>query len=354
MTKKPKPAMPAFPRKPPTAAKPPVKPTDSEPPTPLKLDSPERPVTFAVIDELGELPTDSVPGSQRLAGAMVVRVAARTETGRVRKNNEDAFTVVDLAKGEPVSATGDAAAEITSEAGVLAVVSDGMGGVAAGEVASAIVIETLLEHAPATAKDAAEGLRIAVEHANEAVTRAAEERGANGMGATVVAVVFRAGAAWTAEVGDSRIYVVRNGALTRLTHDQTQAQMLVDRGVVTEQAAARSAAKNILLQACGIVPTLVVAQQRVALCRGDRFLLCSDGLTTHVPDDAIADILSSTSVSASETADALVRLALDGGGRDNVTVIVADVDGPSLRSADEVPIAAGQTIRAFALAEDPP
>lgn len=324
------------------------------------MSAPKQPpsaVPFAVIDELDDVrgaPSGGTPVASGVAKGLVAHVAAITEKGLVRPNNEDALAVVDLEQGARVACDGDAAVEISIGGatllvgGLLLVVSDGMGGTAAGEVASALVVETLEKQLSAPHGDDAEALRVAVEESNDVVTRETEKRGVSGMGATVVALVIRDGKAITAEVGDSRIYLARAGALTRLTRDQSQAQLLVDRGLLAPEAAARSAAKNILLQACGTVTTLIVAQQRLTLCRGDRLLLCSDGLTTHVPDEEISTVLSSLS-SADEVARELVGKALLGGGRDNVTVVVADIDGASLPGPSDLSVADSlETIRAFA------
>lgn len=255
-----------------------------------------------------------------------VSVAAVTDIGRERAKNEDSFVVADLTGGSLLPDHGHARLDV-GERGVLLAVSDGMGGARAGEVASALVVETLtqeLEDAPLeTPRDVM--LTTAVRRAHE-VVRAQGERDHARMGATLTAVFVRAGRAYIAEVGDSRAYLVRGGRIAQITHDQSVVQLLVDSGIMRAEDASHSPMRNVILQAMGHQPELKVAVGRVDLRDRDCLLLCSDGLTSHVSDEEIkAVILDAKRPEAA--AEALVALANERGGRDNITVIVAGVGG---------------------------
>jgi len=255
-------------------------------------------------------------------------VYGRTDVGVVRTNNEDAFAVIDL-EGGVVVEVGEQAAVEGSARGVVLVVSDGMGGENAGEVASAIVIESVREHLQGSydPADPADSLRRALDHANVKVQAGAGEPGREGMGATVIALHVGGTTAYTAEIGDSRAYLFRQGKLHLMSKDQTQVQLLLDQGLLTPDAVKTSRAKNVVLQAIGKLPELVVAQRRLELRRGDRLLLCSDGLTGHVTDAEIAGFLWGDRLD--EACDEMIEKAKERGGKDNITVIVAEVDGPA-------------------------
>lgn len=264
-------------------------------------------------------------------------IYGRTDVGVVRTNNEDAFAVIDLEGGVVVEVTQQAAVE-GSPRGVALVVSDGMGGENAGEVASAIVIEAVREHLHGSfdPTDPADSLRRALDHANAKVQAGAQEPGREGMGATVIALHVSGTTAYTAEIGDSRAYLFRQGKLHLMSKDQTQVQLLLDQGLLTPDAVKTSRAKNVVLQAIGKLPELVVAQRRLELRRGDRLLLCSDGLTGHVTDAEIAGFLWGDRLD--EACDEMIEKAKERGGKDNITVIVAEVDGPAPSAA------AGETV----------
>jgi serine/threonine protein phosphatase PrpC len=204
-------------------------------------------------------------------------------------------------------------------------VSDGMGGAAAGEVASALVVESLRRSMPPKSADWDATIQKAVERANRAVWNAAKAPERRGMGATLTAVCLDGLDAHVAEVGDSRAYVYRSGVLDLLTHDQSYAQALLDAGALTEQEAARSPLKNVILSAMGTHPDVRVDLGRVTLAAGDRLLVCSDGLSNEVSAKDIGLVLASAR-SPSEACRELVRRANDHGGRDNITVIVAQLE----------------------------
>jgi len=260
-------------------------------------------------------------------------VAARSEVGRVRKINEDAFVVADLTTGRSLEpAAGDGELEVGPR-GILLSLSDGMGGHAAGEVASALVLESVR----ASLSGAPEGepveltVTTAIAAANAAVRRNAAEEGKRGMGATLTVVLVRATEAFIVEVGDSRAYLVRGEALQQLTRDQTLVQFLVETGALSADEARTSKRKNILLQAVGHAEELKVAISRLQLRRGDRFLLCSDGLSNAIPDDELQRLLlGDDPVVACRN---LVDLSNERGGADNLTAVVAQVTGDGLPEA---------------------
>ena len=253
-------------------------------------------------------------------------VAGQTDIGRVREKNEDAFVVADLTGGTLLDGTPHKRFDV-GERGVLLAVSDGMGGAQAGEVASALVVETLtlaMANAPKdTPRDAL--MTGAIEKAHRAVWDTAK-RADKKMGATLTAVFVHAGQAYIAEVGDSRAYLIRAGKMCQLTHDQSMVQMLVDTGVIEPEQAETSPIRNIILQAMGNQPNVKVALARLDLRDRDCFVLCSDGLTGMVHDDEIRDIVLASG-RPELAAKQLVDLANERGGKDNITVVVAGVGG---------------------------
>jgi serine/threonine protein phosphatase PrpC len=269
-----------------------------------------------------------------VAADIKMKVSARTDVGRVRTTNEDGLAVNDLASGAQIDATsGDKAVDV-QERGVLLALSDGMGGHQAGEIASALVLESL----QAAMQQDGRGpihlqLEEAVLRANRTVMDAAVADNRRGMGATLTAVFVRGAEAYIAEVGDSRAYLLRNGRLRQITRDQSLVQLMVDHGVMSAEEAKRSASKNVILQAMGLAPDVRVAIARLELRRNDRFLLCSDGVTNEVTDEELKETLTgSVPRAACET---MISLANERGGRDNSTVIVADLSGEGLELPDE-------------------
>ena len=262
-------------------------------------------------------------------------VAAYTDVGKVREKNEDTFVVADLTGGTLLDGGPHARFDV-GERGVLLAVSDGMGGAAAGEVASALVVETLtlaMANAPPdTPRDAL--MNDAVQKAHRAVWDTAK-RESKKMGATLTAVFVHAGQAYIAEVGDSRAYLIRAGKMCQLTHDQSMVQMLVDTGVIEPDQAEHSPIRNIILQAMGNQPNVKVALARLDLRDRDCFVLCSDGLTGMVHDDEIRDLVLASG-RPEVAAKQLVDLANERGGKDNITVVLAGVGGGLIPpSADE-------------------
>lgn len=267
-------------------------------------------------------------------------VCAQTDVGRKRKANEDAFLIADL--------TGDSLVDTESspitrfeigDRGVLLVVSDGMGGHRAGEVASALVVESMRTAMASLGDEPSNDVMIerAVERANRETWEASQTPERAGMGATVTAIFVDHSTAYIAEVGDSRAYVLRGGHLLQVTKDQSYVQLLIDNGAITPEAAEHAPFRNVVLQAMGQSPNVQVALGRLALRQRDCFLLCSDGLTNKVSSEDIQRIiLSAPTLDVACTQ--LVALANDRGGEDNITVILGGVSGdlPALVPGEKI------------------
>jgi protein phosphatase len=243
---------------------------------------------------------------------------AATDVGRVRTSNEDAFVAEPMVFG----------------------VADGMGGHQAGEVASDIAARTLSDRLAAGATSV-EVVVAAVVEANAAIFQEAHRNSEQrGMGTTLTAMAVLLSDDHdprfaVVNVGDSRTYLLRGGNLTRVSVDHSYVQELVSTGHITEAEAREHPRRNIITRALGIEPSVRVDHWVLPLVRGDRFVLCSDGLVDEVDDAAITQ-MASTIENPQEAADAMVAAANANGGRDNVTVVVVDV----LEGADPDHVAA--------------
>jgi protein phosphatase len=238
--------------------------------------------------------------------AMEMEFGAQSDTGCVRQNNEDSYGV---------------AAEMN-----LFILSDGMGGLEAGEVASRLAVDTVLARCREAEIEGVSGasnqLASAIRSANEAVYRTAQQSaGERGMGATIVAVWCADERMSVAHVGDSRIYRLRGGELEQLTQDHSFVAEQVRHGKMTEEEAASSTMQNVLVRALGIDPTVEVDVSEELLMESDTVLLCSDGLTRELSDAQIAAVLGKFD-DPQAAARQLVDMAKQAGGGDNVTVIV--------------------------------
>ncbi len=256
-------------------------------------------------------------------------VFARSDMGRVRTNNEDAFLVSDLESGARLETP---AVDVdVRDRGILLVVSDGMGGHAAGEVASALVVESLRKSLSDPKGDHHSHQRLidaAVRSANAAVVAAAQANGKRGMGATLTAALVHDHEAFIASVGDSRGYLLRGGKLRQITKDQSFVQSLVDAGVMTPEQAKNSSRKNVILQAMGREKDVRAAIGRLSLRRGDRLLLCCDGLSNAVSDAELEAMLADSDTGA--ICDRMIDLANERGGHDNLTAVIALIEGDGL------------------------
>lgn len=280
------------------------------------------------------------------SGSVLVEVYALTDVGRTRDHNEDAFVVSDLARGLPIEFNTPVQQKVGAR-GVLFMVADGMGGAAAGELASQtavdVVLRTLREEwaeQKSVAPDAFVGaLERATQTANGVIYRYATEHAeVRGMGTTATIAGLLGDQLYLAQVGDSRAYLVREGEARQLTKDQSLVQKLIEAGEMTEEAAEVSERKNIILQALGPEAHIKVDLTHQRVRRGDVLILCSDGLTGLVRGDEIAravreegDLLSACR--------RLINLANELGGPDNITVVAARFDGAGLgRATPEEPV----------------
>ncbi|MCH9702975.1 MAG: protein phosphatase 2C domain-containing protein, partial [Actinomycetia bacterium] len=233
---------------------------------------------------------------------LVLRYAARSDRGLVRANNEDS---------------------VYAGARLLAL-ADGMGGHAAGEVASQLVIAALAHlDDDEPGGDLLSKLDAAVREGNDAIAEHVEaDPELDGMGTTLTAILFAGNRLGLVHIGDSRGYLLRDGELSQITKDDTFVQTLVDEGRITAEEAHSHPQRSLIMRALTgheVEPTLIMREARA----GDRYLLCSDGLSDPVSRETILEALQIDSVA--ESADRLIELALRGGGPDNVTVVVADV-----------------------------
>lgn len=249
---------------------------------------------------------------------MQVEIGARTDKGCVRENNEDSYRVLPALN--------------------LLVLSDGMGGVAHGEVASAMAVDIIATHCKETAQqptlpsleepraefsERTNRLVSGIQLANHMIYQSAQQnQDQRGMGATILAAWLSETRTSLAHVGDSRAYLLRAGALEQLTADHSLVAEQVRRGVLTPQQAEKSELQSVLTRALGTEEEIEVDADELALLDGDTLLLCSDGLTRMLPDQEIAATLQELP-GAQEAADRLIELAKQHGGQDNITVIVA-------------------------------
>ncbi len=277
-------------------------------------------------------------------------VYGQTDIGKVRSRNEDAFVIADLMVSKPIHAMARPVSLEVGERGTLLAVSDGMGGAQAGDVASALTLHALrVGLTTVQATSAAAALRESVELANRRVFLAASDPGRSGMGATITAVLVHGNRAYVAEVGDSRAYLLRDGRLVQVTRDQSCVQLLIDAGTLTKDEAEDFPFKNIIAQAIGTKENVSVVMTRVSLRRNDQILLCSDGLSGKVTDaEMLSILLGATTVNGA--CSALVDAANAHGGNDNITVLIAEMDGEGLPEAssdgrlslEELPAATGE------------
>jgi PPM family protein phosphatase len=265
-------------------------------------------------------------------------VYGQTDTGLVRPSNEDAFVIADLTAGSRLEGQRLAQCEI-GERGVLLAVSDGMGGHKAGEVASALVIESLRREMASqqAGEPSAALLEKATVLANREVWQAGHHPGLEDMGATLTALFVRGKSAYVAEVGDSRAYLLRGGQMLQVTRDQSFLQLMVDSGAMTPERAARSKLDNVILQAMGLSPEVSVALGKIDLRHLDCLLLCSDGLSNTMTSSELSGVILA-SPRLDVACARLIEVARGRGGEDNITAIVAGVSGdlPPLRSDESL------------------
>lgn len=231
---------------------------------------------------------------------------SRTDVGCIREHNEDSLIV----------------------APPLYAVADGMGGHAAGEVASEIAVRTIADLAPSTVDT--EALAQAVVSSNYAVVNAARAKGRAGMGTTLTAAVIERERLAIAQVGDSRAYLLHAGAMQQLTRDHSLMADMIEAGELTEEEAKTHPQRSVITRALGSDPDTEPDLYELNVSAGDRLLLCSDGLSSMLDDDEICKTLQRIR-DPQRCASTLVNQAIAAGGHDNVTVIVVDIEGDSAR-----------------------
>ncbi len=275
-------------------------------------------------------------------GEIRVKLFARTDVGQIREHNEDNFLVADLTKKARGLVEQNRS---VGQHGALFAVCDGMGGAAAGEIASQLAVDIVYERMvdglkegnPVTRDELARRLVRAIESAGLRIFQEAKvDRTRRGMGTTVTAAALVDNHLFFAQVGDSRGYLLRGGQLVQLTRDQSLVNQLIEAGQLTEEEAETFEHNNIILQALGTADTVQVDLTFCELRRGDELLLCSDGLSGMVRFDDVRDVLRATPEPL-EACKVLIERANQAGGHDNVTVIVAQFDGEGLKPLGENP-----------------
>lgn len=233
---------------------------------------------------------------------------SRSDKGNFRDQNEDSFYAPECGCG-------------------FIAVADGMGGHKSGEIASRLVIESLIETLGGInpLNIAPENLVNALIYANEKVTENAKNNSQHsGMGSTATVAVIISDRAVIGHIGDSRAYLFRAGKLSQITKDHSYVQMLIDHGYIEKSQANRHPHKNIITRAIGTDDTIDVDTKTIDLNCGDTILLCTDGLNAAVSDEEIETIMSSE---IADAADRLVETALKNGSQDNISVVIAHMDG---------------------------
>jgi serine/threonine protein phosphatase PrpC len=274
------------------------------------------------------------PMSDASATGLKVRVFGRTDVGQIREHNEDNFLVADLTRKSRSLMEGDREPPV-GERGMLLGVCDGMGGAAAGEVASQLAVDIIYEklvqgEPPLHHDDLARRLVQAVEEAGIRIfNEARADRTRRGMGTTATIAALMDGRLFVAQVGDSRAYILRGDRFTQVSRDQSLVNQLIEAGQLTEEEAETFEHNNIILQALGTAETVQVDLTYVDLCKGDRLLVCSDGLSGMVRGDEMREVLLAFPDSLGACRE-LTDRANRAGGHDNITVIVAEFDGPAL------------------------
>ena len=278
---------------------------------------------------------------------MIVDLYAKSDVGRVRRGNEDNFLVLDLSTEQTWSGADGATPpeKLTrftlGEKGLVLVVSDGMGGALAGDVASRMAVDSVREMLLGTEGEACdpdldlvECLKNATHYANLAIhQKSQEDSRCAGMGATFTGAAIRGDNLDLVQVGDSRGYVIRKDHIRLATKDQSLVQQLVDVGQISESEAETHMFRNVILQALGAQSEVAPVTGRIHLRQGDVLLLCSDGLSGKLRAEDIQQIVVNTQDDLSKACDALIEEANNRGGEDNITVVLARFQGDDLEEA---------------------
>ena len=257
---------------------------------------------------------------------LTLKIAGDSDTGRVREHNEDCIGM-------------------RADSG-FAVLADGMGGHQAGEVASHLAVQSVVDElvraltesplASGVDDDGTEAVYLALNTVAQANTRVYQSAQTSpehtGMGTTLVLALFAAGNVTIAHVGDSRAYRLRDAHLERLTHDHSMVEEAVRKGMFTPEEARRNFGKNIITRALGIAPDVDIDVQQFTLHSGDIYLLCSDGLTDGVNDADLQTVLREFRTDLEEAVRHLIALANTRGGHDNISVVLAHYQPPPIAS----------------------
>ncbi|RUT36247.1 Stp1/IreP family PP2C-type Ser/Thr phosphatase [Paenibacillus zeisoli] len=254
----------------------------------------------------------------------MIKTVYVSDVGHVRSVNEDSSWVANLEQGF-----------------TLGIVADGMGGHQAGDTASRLAVETIVSDLKTISRATSielrrEALRRAILHANEVVFRTASESVEyHNMGTTVVAILMDRREGIIGHIGDSRAYLFRQGNITQLTEDHTLVNELVKSRQISEEEAYNHPRRNVITRALGTDAQVDVDLIHVVLREGDILLLCSDGLSSYVSRQQMAQTIGLSNISLKDRADHLLQLALDAGGEDNITVALFEIPGTAGSSVKE-------------------
>jgi serine/threonine protein phosphatase PrpC len=278
---------------------------------------------------------------------MIVELFAKSDVGRVRRGNEDNFLVLDLSTEQTWTGSDGAVPpqKLTrfdlGDKGLVLVVSDGMGGALAGDVASRMAVDSVREMLVGTEGeescdpgiDLVDCLRNATVYANLAIhLRSQEDSRCAGMGATFTGAAVKGDSLDLVQVGDSRGYIMRKDQIRLATKDQSLVQQLVDVGQISESEAETHMFRNVILQALGAQSEVTPVTGRIRLRQGDLVLLCSDGLSGKLRAEDIHHIVFGCNGDLAKACDALVDEANNRGGEDNITVVLARFLGEDLEA----------------------
>lgn len=288
------------------------------------------------LTEAHEPTRDRTPSSRSASTSGIeIRLFGRTDVGQVREHNEDNFIVADLTRASR-SLMETERAPLLGGRGALLGVCDGMGGAAAGEVASQLAVDIIFQKmttgdTPKNHDELAARLVHSIEAAGLRIfSEAKMDRTRRGMGTTSTIAALMDDHLFVGQVGDSRAYILRGERLVQVTRDQSLVNQLIEAGQLTEEEAETFEHNNIILQALGTADTVQVDLTYVPLKRGDTLMLCSDGLSGMIRNDEIREVLRSTD-DPLEACKVLTDRANQAGGHDNITVVVAKFGGPGLK-----------------------